>query len=100
MKELLHVTCIDAASTRAALHEAMLGAIIDQRVSVSESPEDKRDRRLQRALCASAIRLAAETEMTNVALKPSCRDSGTTRIESANQSRSLQREAGGGGSEC
>ena len=67
---------------RAALHEAMLGAIIDQRVSVSESPEDKRDRWLQRALCASAIRLAAEAEMTNVALKPSCRGSGATRGQS------------------
>ena len=49
MKELLCVTCKGAASTRIyrRLHEAMLeeeGAI-DQSVSISESPEHKRDRR-------------------------------------------------------
>ena len=30
---------------------------MDQSVSVSESPEDKRDSRLQRILCASAVRV-------------------------------------------
>ena len=52
MKELLRVTCKGAATTR--LHKAVLGAI-DQSVFVSESPEDKRDMRLQRGKSSSCI---------------------------------------------
>ena len=65
---------------------------INLSVSVSESPEDKEGER-ERALCASAIRLAAETEMyqkarlrvmtqsAKVTLKPSCRDRGATDMK-------------------
>ena len=56
MKELLCIMCKGAAHNK---HKDLGGCTkqedgaINQSVSVSESPEDKRDRWLQRTICAS-----------------------------------------------
>ena len=64
--KLLRVTCKGTASTRAALSNA--DGAVDQRVSVSESPEGKIGGfKGERALCASAI-------MVDLRLARSCID--------------------------
>ena len=63
MKKLLRVTCKGAEQLDASMRERLgctkqcYDGAVDQSVSVFESPEDKRDRLLQRTLRASAVRV-------------------------------------------